>query len=243
MKKTIFGLLLALSVSLAGCAKTPPEPTPTPAPAVEEQLAVLSEKLGSLENEIDWLSYEAGTQYAVTDLDGNGRLELVFSSMQGSGLFTYSYYYEVNEVGDGVAQWVQNTQEDMSEPDIGVYDVTVYTDDSGARHYLFDDYIRNGYAENGTTRYAVVYGGGKIEYDPIAYRYAVYNDEKQDFDTTYTDAISNAITEEAFNAIGDTVFADMSKQTAHIGWASYSEWAAAPSADALAQSYAAFSVE
>ena len=89
----------------------------------------------------------------------------------------------------------------------------------------------------------MVYGGRKIEYDPIAYRYAVYNDERQDFDTTYTDADGNAITEEAYNAIADTVFSGMERKTAHIGWTSYSDWAAAPSNEALAQSYAAFSVE
>lgn len=238
MKKTVFGLLLALSVSLAGCDKN------TPAPAVEDQLAVLAEKLSALESEIDWLSYDPSVQYAVTDLNDNGLLELVVSFIQGTGLFTTSFYYEVNEDGTGVTEWTGDDPEHLYEPDIaGEAEAPVYVDSDGVRHYIFDDYTRNGYAENGATRYAVVYGGGQIEYTALAKRYAVYNDERQDFDTTYTDADGNEITEEAYNAIADTVFSGMERKTAHIGWALCSDWAAAPTVDALAQSYAAFSVE
>lgn len=233
-----FALCLALALLLTGCDKN------TPAPAVEDQLAVLAEKLSALESEIDWLSYDTGAQYAVTDLNDNGLLELVVSSLQGTGLFTTSYYYEVNEDGTGVTEWTGNDPEHLYEPDIaGEAEAPVYVDSDGVRHYIFDDYSRNGYAENGTMRYAVVYSGGQIEYTILADRYAVYNDERQDFDTTYTDADGNAITEEAYNAIADTVFSGMERKTAHFGWESYSDWAAAPSNEALAQSYAAFSVE
>lgn len=237
MKKTVFGLLLALSVCLAGCDKN------TPAPAVEDQIAVLTEKLSALESEIDWLSYETGTQYAVTDLNDNGLLELVVSSIQGTGLFTTSYYYEVNEDGTGVTEWETNEADSFSEPDIGVYDAAVYVDDSGIRHYIFEDYIRSGWMGNWSGLYGVVYGNGQIEYTLLASRDAVYQESTQNYDTTYTDADGNAITEEAYNAIADTVFSGMERKTAHIGWSPYSDWAATPTVDALAQSYAAFSVE
>lgn len=222
MKKTIFGFLLALSVSLAGCAKTPPEPTPTPGSAVEDQLAVLAEKLGTLENEIDWLSYEAGAQYAVTDLDGNGLLELVVSSMQGTGLFTTSYYYEVNEDSTGVTEWTSDEDESFSEPDLlKEFNVRVYLDDDGVRHYILSDYLRNGAAEDIISLYSAVYNSGRIEYTYLAGKRDTYNEEKRGFDTTYTDADGNEITWEEFDAMADTVFSGMERKTAVIGWAAY----------------------
>ena len=46
--------------------------------------------------------------YAITDLDQNGRLEIIASSCQGTGLYTYSNYYEVNERLDGLNKIERN---------------------------------------------------------------------------------------------------------------------------------------
>lgn len=241
MKKCILSLTLSVLLLFTGCDKN------TPAPNLEDQLAVLAENLSALESEIDWLAYESSAQFAVTDLNDNGLLELVVSSMQGSGLFTYSYYYEVNEAGDGVTQWVQNPEEDTSEADIGVYDVTVYVDESGVRHYLFDDYIRNGYAENWLGLYDVVYGGGTVTPTLLASRNAVIREGTDEFDMTFYDAGGSEITEAEFDAVPDTAFADMEKHTAHIGWALWSDLGDLNNnpalVDQLAASYDGFTIE
>ena len=57
-------LALWLTLLLTGCA----------APKVhvlssDEQIAVLAERFSGLESEVEWLSYESSTQFAVTDLD------------------------------------------------------------------------------------------------------------------------------------------------------------------------------
>lgn len=236
MKKTILGLLLLLSVSLTGCAKAAPIPTE------QDQLEVLAEQFRRLDNEIHWLD-ESGVQYAITDLNGNGYLELVVSSIQGSGLFTHSYYYEVNESCDGTTYWISTMGEDASEPDIGVYDVTVYVDTDGVRHYLFDDYIRNGYTENWLGKYDVTYENGQVYATLLASCTNIYQQETEEFDFTCTDADGNPISSETFDAIAGTVFAGMEQLTVHIGWASYSEWTSEPSIETLAQSYALFSIE
>lgn len=237
MKKTVFVLTLALL--LTGCAKAPE----VHSISSDEQIAVLAEKLSTLENEIDWLSYEPSTQFAVTDLDGNGLLELVVSSMQGTGLYTYSHYYEVNEDGSGVTEWRQSGDETESEPDIGVCDVTVRTGADGVRHYQFEDYIRNGYAENWLGLYDVVYSGGAVQLTLLAGRNAVIREGTDEFDMTFYDADGNEITEAEFDAIADTMLDGM---TAHIGWAGYEEVKGLPQEELiqpLANSWAMFSVQ
>ena len=48
---------------------------------------------------------------AITDLDHNGRLELLLASLQGSGLYTWVNVWEVNENYSGLTLCPDNTGE------------------------------------------------------------------------------------------------------------------------------------
>ena len=235
MKKTALCLILALL--LTGCAEPKVHVLSS-----DEQIAVLAERFSGLESEVEWLSYESSTQFAVTDLDGNGLLELVVSSMQGTGLFSYSHYYEVNEDGSGVTEW-QWPQPMESEPDIGYADMAFYSDEDGVRHYRLEDYIRNGYAENWLGLYDVVYRDDMIEQTLLAERYAVIRDGSDEFDMTFYDGNGQEITEAEFDAVANTM---QTGQTAHIGWMGYDQVKGLGQEDLvrpLADSWAEFSAE
>lgn len=106
--KRYFALLLMFSLilSVAGCAfsgsnatqpvftTVPPEPTvPTTQPDT------YSEQLDLIWQEMDyWIQdpYADVWCYAVTDLDGNGRLEIISSDTQGSGHYVTTRMLEVN---------------------------------------------------------------------------------------------------------------------------------------------------
>ncbi len=237
MRKTI--LFLTLALLLTGCEKT------APAPAVEDQLSVLAEKFNTLESEIDWLPYVgSATTCAVTDLNDNGLLELVVTSVQGTGHFSTTYYYEVNEGGTDVTVWESAEDEFFSEPDLlKEFNVLMYLDADGIRHYILSDYLRNGAAESVVSLYSVVYKSGRIEYTYLAGKCERYNEETRNFDTTYTDADGTEITWEAFDAMADTVFAGMTKKVVTVGWSVYDALADLSQADLIqsfSYSYEAF---
>ncbi len=85
--------------------------------------------------------------YAVTDLDQNGRLEIIESSAdQGSGRFTTSEYFQVNEAGDDLEQ-LSISDEEYSQDDIVSNMDTVYYDEStGEYHYITGDFATAGAA-------------------------------------------------------------------------------------------------
>ncbi len=88
-----------------------------------------------------------GTKYTVTDLNGNGRLEIIAASCQGTGHYTYADIYEVSADGNSLVHYKQTVPEGDSQADIiwGVAPV-YYNRKENVYRYVFDDLIRNGAA-------------------------------------------------------------------------------------------------
>ena len=108
-KKLIAGILLfTLCASLlTGCGQSAPEAPieesftpiqPVTLPGAAEQEALLEQNRALWE----FGGYETAWFYAFTDLDHNGRLEVIAATTQGSGVFTYGHLYEVAEDFSGV---------------------------------------------------------------------------------------------------------------------------------------------
>lgn len=89
-------------------------------------------------------------QYAVTDFDRDGRLELTVATIEGSGRFCYYSMYEVDESGKKTTKW--KTKEGDSLADISNADkVVTYKDESsGVIYYQFEDFVRVSGDENYT---------------------------------------------------------------------------------------------
>ncbi len=86
-----------------------------PAPAVDydAQIAVLAANYALWVKNGEYDPYS----YSVTDLDQNGRLEVIASACVGSGNFSYNDVWEVNEALDGLTQCATTIDESM-QPDL-----------------------------------------------------------------------------------------------------------------------------
>ena len=181
---------------------------------IEKQIELLADSVelwaGTMNSEgIDYF-------FTVTDMDRNGRLELIVSSCQGTGLYTYSDYFEVNDTFDGLTAVEGNRMEGHSEADIIVDSAPVYYDaQNKVYYYIYDDIIRNGkeYYEN---KRAVSLENGKIVQNDLAYKTTVFENEKQMTDCT--DREGKNITADQYDGIADTVYGSLEKQKAVFSW-------------------------
>ncbi len=103
---------------------------------LEHQLAVI------YENRADWYTtdIEMGS-YTVTDLDQNGKLEVLAAVCSGSGMYTYTNIWEVN--GDELVHCEQQVSEYDSQVDLIVSETVAYSVD-GSWNYIFYDTVRMG---------------------------------------------------------------------------------------------------
>ncbi|MGX8698636.1 MAG: hypothetical protein ACSW8F_01730 [bacterium] len=195
---------------------TTPEVTPTPEdfeePDYEEQLWLLADAYDI------WKPIEdlrAMQQVCVTDLDGNGRLELLSASMGGSGLYTWTELYEVAEDRSGLVPVEYDWGGDgASEPDLMVETLPAY-DAEETRWYVVGDFLRNGYAESFETLYAFCLRNGTVLHEVLGtYHYTV--DEGSNVTETWQNAAGESITEEEYESLRRCE--GKSPVTVRLGW-------------------------
>ena len=156
MKKTIsivLMLVMVLSLSVASfaedsSAQTAPAPkaqtaAATPVRATDETANAQIEYLFNNFNTFKQAeSADAKWSYAVTDLDHNGRLELLAASVQGDGRYTHVMAWEVGTDLASAAPIQVNVPEDESFPDILTDSAdTFYNPVSNTWIYMFYDNI------------------------------------------------------------------------------------------------------
>jgi hypothetical protein len=157
--------------------------------------------------------------YTVTDLDGNGRLELIISNIGGTGIYTYSKFYEVNETCDGLNVCEHMIREGDSEADIAADTVAGYYDpQSDIMYYIFDDLLRNGAAEYYDNKRALYLEDGRINEILLAYKATIYTNPDTEPEITCQDKDRNVISEEEYEEIADRYFADLEKKKVSFDW-------------------------
>ena len=248
MKKAVRVVMAAagLGILLAGCAKKEPAPetTGTPAETAEETTAEeteevskdifarLSEAPEDAEAQIAVLAREVSTwapdteEYAgfwtgcaAADLDHNGRLEIIVSAAGGTGMFTTTRIWEVNEQKDGISEVKWEKEEGDSEPDaLGSIRQTAYIDeDSELIYYIAPDYTRNGAAENYETLYALSLNDGEIMVQDLAGRHETA-DASGNVTAEFWDSEGSSISEEEYEAAADAVFGNLEKAEFSLIW-------------------------
>ena len=168
-------------------------------------------------------------QYAVADLDHNGRYEVVVSNMGGTGMYTYSRFYEINENYDGLAECETDFVEGDSQPDLMTGSMggseaptntasllKTYMNEQGAFYYAVYDMTRNGAAEYYENVRSLTLQDGKILTSPIACRTTIYNGETPS--VTCTDASGNAISEEDYENAAEQYFSGWQESETWLGW-------------------------
>ena len=131
-----------------------------------------------------------GLTYSLSDLNYNGRTELIVTYWEGMGTFSTVYVYEINEKGDGfdLLEWEFEgiDKEQKSYPDVGYFSAVngYYDKENGIFHYLFKDYYAYSFSHGGCRMHDVSFADGKV-IDEI---YAMGESQGSDHDeeTTFT---------------------------------------------------------
>lgn len=160
-------------------------------------------------------------QYAVADLDRNGRYEVIVSNMGGTGHYTYSRFFEVNEEYNGLIECTTDFVEYDSQPDIISSKLETYIDDKGEFHYAVYDLLKNGAAEYYENVRELMLRDGEIITNYIANKSTIYEDGTPVI--TCEDSTGNNLTEQEYEEAAGNYFAGYQKITTSMGWQDVSE--------------------
>ena len=142
----------------------PAEPEEGPE-SVRRQL----ELIGANRSQWESAGQSEQTYCAVTDLDGNGRLEIFTACTQGSGLFTYGKLFEVSSGFDTLNECLFNISEGESIPEVTLSATDKYSDpETGLNYYVFYDTTKDGAAYSLVTTDTLCLKSGNVLIDHIA---------------------------------------------------------------------------
>lgn len=200
--------------------EAPTTETPTelmPEMPYEDQIALLAV------NAQQWVKTDPAIPYsfAVTDLDRNGRLEIITSICMGTGIFTYTDIWEVNETYDGVMCCETDFDEYYSQADIIDSGLAAFERD-GIYYYIVTDYIRSGYAYNAEETRSLCLKNGAYSETLLAYRVTEVSVDYEET-TTYYNADGEVISEAEYAMMPEMYFLDAKPYTATLGWISFYE--------------------
>lgn len=229
--KRMVALFLLLSLCLTGCGLFGSDPTapvfttvPTETTAVPETVDLYADQLTLIWQEMDsWIQdpYADAWCYAVTDLDGNGRLEFISSDTQGTGHFIYTRMWEVSEDLTALVP-IENSDEYgdgiilTSGYQSGGAETVPCFYDSGTNTWF---YIQRITTKTSATEYtevtsAVSFSNGSLSRTVLGSKTATYEPNS----VTYADGSGNPIGEAEYAAIAETYFAGFPTTNAHIRW-------------------------
>ncbi len=167
--------------------------------------------------------------FTVTDLDYDGRLEVIAANQGGTGSYTYSRFYEID--GEGNVKELENSfGEGDSQPDIMEEQMTVYRSFSPEEirdHYIVYDQLKASpdcYVYRISSLCMV---DDFIMETPLAIQTVTYEGEDYSAHTISEDCNGRALTEEEFTNFPEFYYTDMglSKETVSIQWIDVSELA------------------
>ncbi len=245
-KKTVLSLTLAAGVAVGGTAEAMTSDE-------EQQLDVLSaqsqiwEKNMSIEEAI-----AQDGKFAVTDLDHNGRMELLFTTTVGEEEFVETWGYEVNEKGDGVSRLRFLNGSDttrIGQPKVRMY----FACQILKRHYVFEQAQWGPSMEGGWARDGKLVGlcleDGVIHQELLGHFFEAH--EKRDLppvEILYSDGKANRIDEAAYRNLAREYYDGYHVFEVKMGWTSVEELAKAMGVqkkvrEVFAKSYAEFHEE
>ncbi len=203
----------------------PEEPDDTPKlPDRSAQIELIAANVDSWLNTDDL--YADSTLYVVSDLDENGRLEIISSIMQGSGFFTELSIFEVSEDGTALEAVSVPFAADHSLPDFYYTPfVRCYRGDDG-NYFMIDDVIRVGAAETYYVQDWMRLQDGELTCGDVAWCMALDNglEGEEDFYTDYfyyPGGTEDAeYTHEEYLGAADVYFGGYDKKVATFFWCS-----------------------
>ena len=190
---------------------------------VEKQLQVIIDNVELWKNDFEL----DGVGYAITDLDFNGRLEIISASYGGTGGYTYNRIFEVNEKFDGLNLCESNLIEGDSDVDIVGSDFDTYYDaENNTYHYVLNDWIKVSATEYLDSKRDFILKDGKITEKYLAMRDAVYSDVGEAYTEpriSYALPNGEGIGESNYDNIGKITFSGYENRLLKIEWITNNE--------------------
>ena len=231
----ICGGLLLIGM-LCGCAQGKPVETTVPITEATAPVTTAPDMLSAdaqlktiWEARDTWrvLEETEGWCYAVTDLDGNGRLEILSSETHGTGNFTTLRAWEVGEDGASLNPITENGEYGsgvvmssgyVSDENPSVETVVSYTDGS-VTYYIQDDMNKDGCAHYYERKLAVFLRDGKLEELTLATMQTDY-DENGGETVTCQNGSGESISEDDYETAVQRRFEGLSQKNVTFGWLS-----------------------
>ncbi len=185
----------------------------------QAQLRLIAESHEIMEV-VEWNQKYYGS-YAITDLNRNGRLEIIFSHVEGTGRYSYNSIYEVNETFDGITEYMRKEKWTESEADIAEEtEVATYYDAvQGRYYYIFSDYLRDGMNCYYQNKRAIYLEENALKSMPLAFEEAYFDLEQDKWICEYTGADrETVIDEDAYDTVEEIFFENLSGTVTKIGW-------------------------
>jgi len=212
-------------------------PTATPAPTV--QLAESVQKLILEDNRSLWAfqePYDTPWFYTFTDLDHNGRLEVIAACTQGSGVYTYAHMWELLPDYRGIDNcYHKNVQVEGPDdwPEVVLESMPCWYDSAADRwYYVCENLARENVAHQYLSWYALCLKDGVAEWELLATKEGVW-DQAGNLSVTCTNAQGAPISEQEYNTAPDRRFAGMTHSQLNLDWTRVdNDSAAAPSSAA-----------
>ena len=240
MKKLISIILLLLMLSaLTGCGRAPapagtavqPEPDSAAADSAAETEAKQfplspDEQRQLLEaNRECWEFtdfYNSPWYYTFTDLDRNGRLEVIAATTQGSGMYTYGNLWEVLPDGSGIDNCYHKSAEIEGPddwPEIILESLPCFYDSAAdCFFYPCEGITKSGYDYQYYAWYALCLKGGVAEWEFLASKAVEWLDGGAASRVTCEDAQGNPISEQEYDTAVERRFAGMEKTELKLDW-------------------------
>lgn len=240
MKKLIAILLLtSMLTALTACGGAPApgdsqtgqkETAYADSAAAQLQLSFEEQKQMIEDNRELWAftePYDSPWFYTFTDLDHNGRLEVIAATTQGSGIFTYANFWEVLPDGSGIDNCCRKNVEIEGPddwPEIIVNSIPCYYDAlSGCYYYPCENVTWDGYAHQYYSWQVLCLKDGAAEWEFLAAKNVNWRDEETgseypDAVTTCVDAAGNPITEQEYDGAVEKRFAELEKTELKLDW-------------------------
>ena len=240
MKKLIAILLLtSMLTALTACGGAPApgdsqtgqkETAYADSAAAQLQLSFEEQKQMIEDNRELWAftePYDSPWFYTFTDLDHNGRLEVIAATTQGSGIFTYANFWEVLPDGSGIDNCCRKNVEIEGPddwPEIIVDSIPCYYDAlSGCYYYPCENVTRDGYAHQYYSWQVLCLKDGVAEWEFLAAKNVNWRDEETgseypDAVTTCEDAAGNPITEQEYDGAVEKRFSELEKTELKLDW-------------------------
>lgn len=157
--------------------------------------------------------------YAVYDLDGDGKLELITSTITGTGVNSENHFYQADLSRHELVELKQKYYQYEDELDIlDINEETAYRDENNIIYYMAADYRGHG-AQSYDFLEGAFYIKDRNIYSIIYRNEEGYQDISDNtWDITWYDSNGNEITETAWEQISEEFFIGKEKLDYHISW-------------------------